>query len=67
MKKTGNVIKLIISIIIIALLVLGIVMIIRNISSLVDAYNGGKQTVISGNGTRKAVVDIKTNLRHLVF
>ena len=69
MKKFGNIFKLIISIIIISLVVLGIVMIVRNISSLSDAFNGAKQTVIgtaTGSGI-KNVKQVTLSIESIVF
>lgn len=69
MKTFGNIFKLIISIIVIALVVLGIVMIVRNISSLTDAFNGAKQTVIgtaAGSGI-KNVKQVTLSIESIVF
>ena len=69
MKTFGNIFKLIISIIIISLVVLGIVMIVRNISSLTDAFNNGNQTVIgtaTGSGI-KNVKQVTLSIESIVF
>lgn len=68
MKAFGNIFKLIISIIIISLVVLGIVMLVRNISSLSDAFNGGKQTVIGTvTGGIKNVKQVTASIESIVF
>ena len=68
MKTLGNIFKLIISIIVIALVVLGIVMIVRNISSLTDAFNGSKQTVIgTATGGIKNVKQVTASIESIVF
>lgn len=67
MKTFGNIFKLIISIIIISLVVLGIVMIVRNISSLSDAFNGAKQTVIGTATGVKNVKQVTLSIESIVF
>lgn len=51
MKTFMNIIKIIAAIIIISLIILGIVMIVKNISSLSAAFEGESQTVIDASNT----------------
>ena len=68
MKVFFNIVKLIFSIIIISLVVLGIVMLVRNISSLSDAFNGGKQTVIgTATGGTKQVRQVLLSIESIIF
>lgn len=68
MKVFFNILKLIASIIIVSLVVLGIVMIVRNISSLTDAFNGSKQTVIgTTTGGIKNVKQVISSIESIVF
>lgn len=67
MKTFINILKLIASIIIISLVVLGIVMIVRNIASISDAFNNTKQTVIGTNTGVKNVKQVLTSIDSIVF
>ena len=51
MKTFMNIIKIIAAIIIISLIIFGIVMIVKNISSLSAAFEGESQTVIDASNT----------------
>lgn len=51
MKTFMNIIKIIAAIIIISLIIFGVVMIVKNISSLSAAFEGESQTVIDASNT----------------
>ncbi len=72
MKTFMNIIKIIAAIIIISLIILGIVMIVKNISSLSAAFEGESQTVIdaSNSNSKNNVVspgEIVTKIESIVF
>ncbi len=67
-----NIIKIIAAIVIISLIILGIVMIVKNISSLSAAFEGESQTVIdaSNSNSKNNVVspgEIVTKIESIVF
>ena len=67
-----NIIKIIAAIIIISLIIFGIVMIVKNISSLSAAFEGESQTVIDASNTnsKNNVVspgEIVTQIESIVF
>ena len=69
MKTLFNIIKIILSIIIFSAIVLGIVMIVRNVSSLTEAFEGTKQTVMNAatvSGT-KQVRQVILSVDSIVF
>lgn len=69
MKTFGNIVKLIATIIIISLMVLGIIMIINNISNLSDAFNNGTQKVFNTTtgGTIKQVRQVVIDIESITF
>lgn len=67
-----NIIKIIAAIVIISLIILGIVMIVKNISSLSAAFEGESQTVIdvSNSNSKNNVTspgEIVTQLESIIF
>lgn len=67
-----NIIKIIAAIIIISLIIFGVVMIVKNISSLSAAFEGDSQTVIdASNATSKNNVvspgEIVTKIESIIF
>lgn len=67
-----NIIKIIAAIIIISLIILGIVMIVKNISSLSAAFEGESQTVIdaSNSNSKNNVVspgEIVVQIESIIF
>ena len=72
MKTFMNIIKIIAAIVIISLIILGIVMIVKNISSLSAAFEGESQTVIdvSNSNSKNNVTspgEIVTQLESIIF
>lgn len=65
MKNLSNFVKFIICFIIISLIVLGIVMIVKNITSLSNEFGNKDQVVI--NGGAKQVRQVFTSLDSIVF
>lgn len=66
MKTFMNIIKIIAALVIISLIILGIVMIVKNISSLSAAFEGESQTVIDAtsknnvNSPNQIVIQIES-------
>ena len=72
MKTFMNIIKIIAAIVIISLIILGIVMIVKNISSLSAAFERESQTVIdvSNSNSKNNVTspgEIVTQLESIIF
>lgn len=69
MKTFGNIIKIIVSVIIITLIVLGVVIIVKNVSALSAAFEGTKQTVIDSTAKNNInqPEEISTVIREIVF
>ena len=65
MKNLSNIVKFIICFIIISLIVLGIVMIVKNITSLSNEFGNKDQVVISGGA--KQVRQVFTSLDSIIF
>lgn len=67
-----NIIKIIAAIVIISLIILGIVMIVKNISSLSAAFEGESQTVIdasdsTGKNNVVSPAEIVTQIESIIF
>lgn len=72
MKTFMNIIKIIAAIVIISLIIFGIVMIVKNISSLSAAFEEGSQTVIdaSNSNSKNNVVspsEIVVQIESIIF
>lgn len=67
MKTFTNIFKLIISIIVISLVVLGIITIVKNISSLGDVSNNSNQIVVGRNAGIKNVNQVIVYVESIVF
>ena len=67
MKTFTNIFKLIISIIVISLVVLGIITIVKNISSLGDVSNNSNQIVVGRNAGIKNVIQVIVYVESIVF
>lgn len=72
MKTFMNIIKIIAAIVIISLIIFGIVMIVKNISSLSAAFEGESQTVIDASNTNSknnvtSPGEIVTQLESIIF
>ena len=72
MKTFMNIIKIIAAIVIISLIILGIVMIVKNISSLSAAFEGESQTVIdasdsTGKNNVVSPAEIVTQIESIIF
>lgn len=69
MKTFMNIIKIIAAIVIISLIIFGIVMLVKNISSLSAAFEGENQTVIDATSKNNVNLpsQIETQIESIIF
>lgn len=69
MKTFMNIIKIIAAIVIISLIIFGITMMVKNISSLSAAFEGESQTVIDGTSKNNVNLpsQIVTQIESIIF
>lgn len=69
MKTFMNIIKIIAAIVIISLIIFGIVMLVKNISSLSAAFEGESQTVIDATSKNNVNLpsQIETQIESIIF
>ena len=69
MKTFMNIIKIIAAIVIISLIIFGIVMLVKNISSLSAAFEGESQTVIDATSKNNVNLpsQITTQIESIIF
>lgn len=69
MKTFMNIIKIIAAIVVISLIIFGIVMLVKNISSLSAAFEGENQTVIDATSKNNVNLpsQIETQIESIIF